>query len=107
MADSDETPTLTAYVVLELLTDAGGFTGWAPILNATAEQGPDGEVRLFAARNDLQAIRLHTGDGADTIPGTWKAVPWRSWKGGETTTTKVVAERLPFDDGPFAGQGAA
>jgi hypothetical protein len=102
----------TAYVVLEAieltqeflpkkLADREYMGGviWAPVLNQTVEQGPDGQPRIFTAANKSAAIRQHTGSGESVLSGTWKAIPWSSWKGGETTRTKVTAERLPFEEG--------
>jgi hypothetical protein len=104
----------TMYVVLEQVTTVSDVLGdilgtgranyvvWAPVLNAIATQGPDGHPRLFEAASKSAAIRQHTGTGEDVKPGTWKAIPWSSWKGGETTRTKVTAERLPFEEGDAA-----
>lgn len=96
-------PALTEYIVLERV-GTGISTpeqphpyAWQPVLNQTAEQGPDGEPRVFKASGKAAAIRMHTGDGADVIEGTWKAVPVSSWKGGETTRRVTASERLPLD----------
>jgi hypothetical protein len=97
-------PVVTAYVVLEAVTIAestehpGAEVVWAPVRNQTAEQGPDGQPRVFEAHNKTAAIRQHTGTGEDVKPGSWKAIPVSSWKGGETTRTKITAERLPLDE---------
>jgi hypothetical protein len=95
---TEKAPVVTAYVVLELVEIAGETPVWAPVLNQTAEQGPDLQPRVFEASNKLAAIRQHTGAGEDVKAGTWKAIPVSSWKGGETTRTKVTAERLPLDE---------
>ena len=99
----------TEYVVLEMVTLTADQVGeqlgnhrssyvvWAPVLNAIAEEGPDGQPRVFLAASKTQAIRQHTGDGADVIEGAWKAIPLSSWKGGETTKRVTASERLPLD----------
>jgi hypothetical protein len=74
-------------------------TVWLPV----SEQVPSGEgqafqIKLFRAASKMAAIRQHTGTGADVIAGTFKAIPWSSWKGGETTRTKITAERLPLEE---------
>jgi hypothetical protein len=90
---TEKAPVVTAYVVLEAMApDAGNVVSWRPV------QGPDGQPRVFEASNKLAAIRQHTGAGEDVKAGTWKAIPVSSWKGGETTRTKVTAERLPLDE---------
>lgn len=95
----DEQDALTNAVTnLGLAANRADFTAWLPVLNQTAEQGPDGEVRVFAAPGKSAAIRQHTGDGADVIEGTWKAVPVSSWKGGEVTRRVTATERLPLED---------
>jgi hypothetical protein len=95
-----EAKVTTAYVVLEqvMLGTSAHDRAWAPVLNQTAEQGLDGQARVFTASGKMAAIRQHTGAGEDVKPGTWKAIPVSSWKGGETTRTKVTAERLPLDE---------
>lgn len=104
--------TLTAYVVLERVDLAqlagdvsklglgarADWTAWLPVLNQTVDQGPDGQPRVFVASSKPAAIRMHTGDGEGVIPGSWKAVPVSNWKGGETTKTKVTADRQPLDE---------
>jgi hypothetical protein len=85
----------TAYVILQKWgPDADGLVNWI-VVRAEGEEGPI----LFEAASKSAAIRQHTGTGEDIKPGTWKAIPWSSWKGGETTRTKVTAERLPFEEG--------
>lgn len=90
----------TAYVVLQRLEarpepvdDNPVRPMWLPVL------GDDDTPRLFDAASKSAAIRLHTGTGDEVLAGSWKAIPWSSWKGGETTRTKVTAERLPFEEG--------
>lgn len=111
---SENGKALTEYVVLEavdieaIAPDSRMAIGmehrlaplWAPVLNATDEQGPDGQPRVFLAAGKTQAIRQHTGEGADVIEGAWKAVPLSSWRGGEQTKRVTVSERLPFEDAP-------
>lgn len=96
-----ETPP-TDYIVLEAIRNdaAGGVErqAWAPVLNQTADQGPDLQPRIFTARSKQAAIRQHTGDGADVAEGTWKAIPSSSWRGGVSTKRVTAAERLPLDD---------
>jgi hypothetical protein len=101
---TEKQATTTAYVVLEMVEiDSVNHPGqravWAPVLNQTIEEGPDLQPRIFMAANQSAAIRQHTGTGEDINPGTWKAIALSSWKGGETTRTKVTAERLPFEEG--------
>ena len=93
---------MTEYVVLqafwleedELRRDVGTTSTvvWAPV------SAVDGRVRVFKAASASAAIRQHTGDGEDIIAGTWKACPLRSWRGGETTKTKVTSLRLPLEE---------
>lgn len=103
--------TKTAYVVLKalVLSDAAraaiGLTShgatmlWLPVLNETAEQGPDGQVRVIMASGQPAAIRQVTGpDGPDVVEGTWKAVALASWRGGETTVRTMKSDRLPLDE---------
>jgi|SRR4051794_29981559 hypothetical protein len=96
--------TPTAYVVLRLAevreepVDENPITedAWLPVL----VQDDGGFVPvLFHAPSKSAAIRQHTGSGESVVAGTFKAIPWSSWKGGETTRTKVTAERLPFEEG--------
>lgn len=103
--------TKTAYVVLKALVlsdaarDAIGLTGyaatmlWLPVLNQTAEEGPDGQVRVIMASGQSAAIRQVTGpDGPDVVEGTWKAVALASWRGGETTVRTMKSDRLPLTE---------
>lgn len=110
MAEKPKGAVLTEYVVLQRVelpkeaTDLLGIewrantTAWAPVLNATAEQGPDGQVRVFTAPGRAAAIRQHTGFGADVVEGTWKAVAVSSWKGDETTKRKMDSEHVASPD---------
>lgn len=101
----DRTP--TRYVVLQGVEltpstlEANDLKGrhpdqlmaWLPVMNQTAEQGKDGEVRVFLAQGQQDAIYQHTGKppkpgevplpGKEPKPGRWKAVAESSWKGGE------------------------
>jgi hypothetical protein len=98
---TEKQATTTAYVVLQRVearpqpVDDNPITEqmWLPVL------GEDNLPRLFGAPSKAAAIRQYTGTGDEVKPGTWKAIPWSSWKGGETTRTKVTAERLPFEEG--------
>lgn len=86
--------TPTVYVVLQKWRpDADGLTNWIVV----TEAGVDGP-KLFWAMSKSAAIRQHTGTGEEIKAGTWKAIPWSSWKGGETTRTKITAERLPLEE---------
>jgi hypothetical protein len=65
--------------------DSGRIMLWAPLLNETPAQGSDGKARIVAARSDKEACRIATrmSDDEDLQrPGAYKAIPWRSWKGG-------------------------
>lgn len=77
----------TAYVVLQRIEVEGVGVAWLPVLGGVID-----------AASKSAAIRQYTGSGEDVKPGSWKAVPLSSWKGGETTRTKVTAERLPFEE---------
>jgi hypothetical protein len=92
---------LTAYVVLKAVDVTGSsldddqrkalglessMTGtlWMPVLNMTAQEGPDGQVRVVMARDQAKAIEAVTGpDGPDIVEGSWKAVALSSWRGGQ------------------------
>lgn len=74
-------------------------TLWMPVLNATAEEGPDGQVRVIKARDQAKAIEAVTGpDGPDIVEGSWKAVALTSWKGGEVTRRTMKSDRLPLEE---------
>lgn len=102
-AKATDTPP-TDYIVLEAITLPTAAAGvverqaWAPVLNQTVEQGQDLQPRIFSAKSKTAAIRQHTGDGADVVEGTWRAIPFSSWKGGETTKRVTASQRLPLDD---------
>jgi hypothetical protein len=101
---------LTAYVVLKALQadasarvslglDVGLATAWLPVLNQTAEQGPDGHVRVVMAANRDKAIEAVTGpDGPDIVEGSYKAVALSSWRGGVTTRRTMKSDRLPLEE---------
>lgn len=95
----------TRYIVLERVVLPAGddsahpaaAVAWRPILAKKAEEGTDGEPRIFETGNDSQAIRAYTGDGPDAIEGTFRAVAERAWKGGETITRTTAAKREAID----------
>lgn len=107
---------LTAYVVLKAVDISGSAldddqrkalglessmtsTLWMPVLNATAEEGPDGQVRVVMARDQDKAIESVTGpDGPDIVEGSWKAVALSSWRGGVTTRRTMKSDRLPLNE---------
>jgi hypothetical protein len=75
-------------------------TAWLPVIKLVNEGTPDAgwQIVTFAATSKSAAIRQHTGEGADVIEGTWKAIPLSSWKGGETTKRVTAAARLPIEE---------
>ncbi len=104
-------PALTAYIVLRAvhlddeqraaieLDNTLAKVLWMPVLNATAAEGPDGQVRVIQAASKEKAIRAVTGDdGPDIVEGTWKAVALTSWKGGEVTRRTMKSDRLPLEE---------
>lgn len=105
-------PALTEYVVLEQVQgrvepveSAGDVvdaeiteTMWLPVRELVGEAPAFWQAKVFRAPSKQAAIRQHTGDGADVIEGTWKAVPVSSWKGGETTKRVTASARLPLED---------
>jgi hypothetical protein len=105
---SDNGKVLTEYVVLERIecraepVDENPLTieAWEVVTELVGEtDGPKAhQPRIFKAAGKTQAIRAHTGEGADVIEGTWKAVPLSSFRGGETTKRVTASERLPFED---------
>ncbi len=109
-------PASTSYVILkavdldalgldEAQRAALGLDGslvtrlWFPVLNETAQQGRDGEVRVVAAAGKAKAIESVTGpDGPDILEGSWKAIAVTSWRGGLTTRRTMKSDRLPLDE---------
>jgi hypothetical protein len=89
-------------------TGDGVLSLWLPLRNEKSEHGPDGEVRIVTtARGDEHAIKLATklddseeNGGEAQRPGTFKAVPLRSWKGSITFKNRVVtqSEAIVSDD---------
>jgi hypothetical protein len=75
-------------------------TGWLPVTELIGQGTKDAhwQVKVFTAPSKQAAIRRHTGEGANVLEGTWKAVPLSSWKGGETTRRVTAAERVPVTD---------
>ncbi len=104
-------PALTAYIVLRAvhlddeqraaieLDNTLATVLWMPVLNATAAEGPDGQVRVIKAASKEKAIQQVTGpDGPDIVEGSWKAVALTSWRGGETTRRTMKSDRLPLEE---------
>jgi hypothetical protein len=74
-------------------------TMWMPVLNQTADEGPDGQIRVIEARDQAKAIEAVTGpDGPDILEGSWKAVALSSWRGGAVTRRTMKSDRLPLDE---------
>lgn len=79
----------------------GEVVAWVPVLNENSRHGPDGEVRVF--RGGKRAV-IHeyagSADDPEARPGTYRAPPVRSWRGG----VEIVLPELPkpeaslFDD---------
>lgn len=100
-------PARTGYVVLrqahvrEEPVDESPVTevAWLPVTALVGKGTPEAywEPVIFTAASKTAAIRQHTGEGAEVIEGTWKAVPVSSWRGGETTKRITAAERLPLE----------
>jgi len=107
-SSKDNGKTLTEYIVLRraevreepMVESPLTLTMWEVVTELVGDDGgPKAEApRVFLAAGKTQAIRQHTGDGADVIEGSWKAVPLSSWRGGETTKRVTASERLPFDE---------
>lgn len=105
-AKKAEAKVATEYVVLEQIEAPIGEAeivdqAWLPVKHLVDEGTPDAgwRVTVFTAPSKQSAIRQHTGEGADVVEGTWKAIPLSSWKGGETTKRVTAAARLPLLDG--------
>lgn len=84
---ADKAVKLTGYVVLQLRDGA-----WWPALDS-------GQPKVFMAPGKSAAIRAHTGEGPDALVGTWKAISYSAWKGGETTEQETRTARKPLDEG--------
>lgn len=90
----------TSYIVLrreQVTVDKQKLEAWVPVLNQTAQQGPDLQPRVFRAPSKAVAVRQHTGDGANVKEGTFRAIPLSSWKGGVTTKRVYATERMAID----------
>ena len=86
----------TEYIVLRRVSLAVDGEG-APYAWATypeTEEAP----RVLSAGGKTAAIRQVTGDDADVLEGTWRAIPLSSWRGGLTTRRVTAAQRLPIED---------
>ena len=104
----DNGKTLTDYIVLRRAEvreeppedNPVTLEAWIPVDELVGEEGgiKAYRTRVFTAAGKRQAIRAHTGDGADVVEGTWRAIPLSSWKGGEQTKRVTASERLPFED---------
>lgn len=70
---------MTDYIVLRQVAHENGHA-WTVADQVSAPSGP-------------AAVRKYTGDGADVIEGTWRAVPLASWRGGITTKRVTTAAR--------------
>src|SRR4051794_39244418 len=65
---------------------------WRPVRNE------DGELRIITATGQDGALNRLEATLPDDASGTWKAVPYRSWKGGRSLAPVTRRARLPFED---------
>lgn len=70
--------------------------GWTPVLNRTAEEGPDGQPRVFTADDDDAAIDSYAENenGELVRPGTYRAVALRNWGEPVTLRPTTKTERI-------------
>lgn len=80
----------------DLLVGAKTSLTWVPVLNQRAEEGPDGEVRVFDAESPDDAIDAYAQDenGQLVRPGTYRAISLRNWGDPVTLRAKTITERV-------------
>lgn len=91
----------TPYIVLrreQVTIDKQKFEAWVPVMDTASTTSGVAVPKVFKAPSKQAAIRQHTGDGADVVEGTFKAVPLSSWRGGLATKRVTSAAMTLLDD---------
>lgn len=90
----------TQYVILrEVDYRPDDPHGWQPVRQTDGPEGGENPIRLVRATSPDRAIVEVTGRGLDALQGNWKAIPYRSWKGGKRILPpKQVANTEPLFD---------